>query len=100
MVHVMRIRRLGKDPEEQHGRIAWVAALQRLLTPGAVLGIRVGTKIRVAMVSRVWGQILVPVLPNAKSGNNQLLRQDLSLHRDREGIYHRKKQTCERLGYL
>ena len=49
------------------------------LTPGAILGIRVDAQIWMAVVGGVRVQVLVPVLPDPKPGDGQLLRQDLCL---------------------
>ncbi len=46
---------------------------QEGLTCSAVLGIRVDAQIRMAVVCRVWGQVLVPVLPDAEPGDYQSL---------------------------
>ena len=56
-------------------------AVQEGLTHSAVLGIRVDAQVRMRVIRRVWVQVLEPILPNPKPGYDQLLSQDLSLHR-------------------
>ena len=59
-------------------------ALVEGLTHSAVLGIRVNAQIRMAVVGRVWGQVLVPVLPDAEPGDYQFLSQNLTLQSENQ----------------
>ena len=49
----------------------------------AILSIWVDAKIRVAVVSGVWIQVLIPVLPHPQPGHHQLLPHNLPLNNAR-----------------